>query len=376
MRIVCDDMILGAEEAFAMFGDLELRSAVAINEMSWSQIDVLLVRSQCPVSKENIQNSQLQFVGTASAGFDHFDVAALNEAGIRWSNAPGCNAESVVDFVLACLCDFAIKKETDFRSKTVGIVGCGQIGSRLLNRLEMLGAEVLVCDPPLKEENTPGSDIFIDLDELLVRSDIVSLHVPLTSTGTHKTHQMIGPKELSILGSKSWLISSCRGGVISELALKNAQMNMLGLDVWENEPRIDSEIVDIVDIATAHIAGHSIEGKLGGTIALVRQLEKICETKSEWNIPRYIEDNWPVKEIPAPETTRQIFHFVRDAFGLLDDDRALRKSLLSNSPTNKFRIFRSEYKIRHDFQSQVIGCQSEILAKEISNFGFSVNLKK
>ena len=278
--------------------------------------DLLFVRSVTQVNRELLQGSAVRFVGSATAGFDHMNGSQLEELGIAWSCAPGCNADAVVDYVLASLARLFI----DPRKRRVGIVGCGQVGGRLYRRLRQLGVEALCYDPFLQNSQQPG---LVELDELLSSCDLVSLHTPLTSAGAHSTFHMLDARRLGLLKPDSLLINAGRGGVIDEQALlqrlRRDQDLRLVLDVWEGEPHISAELQQYASLATPHIAGYSSRGKLRGSWMLIHELN------------RQLELNWPVPtELPKVFTDMQLAagldwrSAILDLYDPAEDDMRLR----------------------------------------------------
>lgn len=245
-----------------------------------NDIDALLVRSVTRVDRALLHSSPVQFVGSATAGTDHLDIGYLEQQGIHWCAAPGCNADAVVDYVLASMARLAI----DPRQRKVGIVGCGQVGGRLYKRLNELGVSCLCHDPfldPLEQ-----SDL-VSLERLLGECDLISLHTPLTTDGPFPTRGMIGQEELSLVAPQSTLISAGRGGVIDEDALLRRLRDhhdlRLVLDVWQTEPHINTELQGYAALATPHIAGYSALGKLRGTWMVLRRL--IDRFALDWPLP-------------------------------------------------------------------------------------------
>ena len=240
----------------------------AITNQDLLQADALFVRSVTKVNAELLQSSKLGFIASATAGIDHLDQKYLNSTDIRYVYAPGSNAPSVVDYVLACLA--AINR--DPRGASIGIVGCGQVGGRLYRRLTALGAQCRCYDPFLIAAKQPD---LVSFDEVL-QSDILCLHVPLTEAGAYPTQGMIGRQQLMNLPKNAVLINAGRGGVVIEQDIKEiAKMRpdlQLVFDVWQNEPNIDTDLVKHCAIATPHIAGYAASSKIRGSQMIFREL--------------------------------------------------------------------------------------------------------
>lgn len=266
MKIVADENIAQLSEYFSGFGDLLALPGRNITAGHVKDADVLLVRSVTPVDAKLLAGSRVRFVGTCTIGTDHLDIPWLDEQGICWAAAPGCNATAVVDYVVACL--FAL--DVAFSRSTIGVVGCGAVGSRLAKRLQKIGSKVLHCDPFKRGEK------YVSLETVLRESDVICLHTPLTTTGKHPTFHLLHDGNLGLLKKNAILLNAGRGAVIDNVALlkhleKHPQCRTV-LDVWENEPVISPQLLQQVTIATPHIAGYSVEGKIRGTKMIYQAL--------------------------------------------------------------------------------------------------------
>jgi len=285
MKIYFDENMPFAQEFFTEFGDLVPFSGRELNAEQVADADVLLVRSITKVNQALLKdNNRLKFVGTATIGVDHIDQNYLNERNINFSSAPGCNAISVAEYVISSLVVLAERYLIDLFSLTVGIVGAGNTGTRLSEKLTALGIKHVLCDPLLAEQSHDDRE-FVSLETALA-CDVISLHVPKTMTGDYATFHLLNEMRLSQLSENQILINACRGEVIDNQALLKLKQQGHGvklvLDVWENEPNILHELIPFCEITTAHIAGYSLEGKARGTEmlyqALCQQLE-ISPTK-------------------------------------------------------------------------------------------------
>ena len=289
LRILADENIPLAREAFGTLGAVWCMPGRQITPEAVREADVLLVRSVTRVDAALVEGSPLRFVGSATIGTDHMDLDALHECGIAFAHAPGSNAESVVEYVLAALLRLAARRDETLREKVVGIVGCGAIGGRLAARLAAFGMRVVKNDPPLAER-AAQADIphdFIALPEVLAEADVVTLHVPLTHTGPHATHHLFDKTILNRLKSGVWLVNTARGAVVSNAALKEAleagRLDAVVLDVWENEPTPDPDVLRRVALATPHVAGYSYDGKVEGTRMLYHALTRRLGLPPAWD---------------------------------------------------------------------------------------------
>ncbi|QSP93588.1 4-phosphoerythronate dehydrogenase PdxB [Marinobacter salinisoli] len=278
MLIVADENIPLVDSFFGDFGEIRRVSGRGLSAAEVRDADVLLVRSVTRVGRELLEGSRVRFVGTATIGTDHIDVDWLEQAGIRFASAPGCNANSVAEYVLSVLSAYAEKRGLeDWTELTVGIVGVGNVGGELAHKLERLGFEVRLCDPPRADLEGEDGPEFVSLEQALA-CDVVTLHTPLTRDQQHATYHMVGAEQLAGLTSDQLLVNAGRGEVIDTEALR-ARLDepnppLVALDVWEREPRIDPSLVDRIWIATPHIAGYSLEGKVQGTEMIYQALSK------------------------------------------------------------------------------------------------------
>lgn len=323
------------QPAFSTLGTVRCLPGREITASDLREADVLLVRSVTRVDATLLAESPVRFVGTATIGTDHIDRAFLKKCGIAFAHAPGCNAESVVEFVLAALLHTAVEKGESLRGKTVGIVGCGNIGGRLATRLPWLGVRVLKNDPPLAAQASEPHD-FVSLDTVLVESDILTLHMPLTHQDPHATYHLFDKTTLNRIKPDAWLLNTARGAVLSNEALKEMlQAERMGasiLDVWENEPTPDPELLQIVNLAAPHIAGHSYDGKVRGTIMLYDALLAFLNQESQWDTSLPFApgpDDHLILSPPDPSLSEVAWlnDLVKQMYDITADDQRIRKLL-------------------------------------------------
>lgn len=313
--------------------------------------DALLVRSTTRVTPGLIARAKrLQFVATATAGVDHLCLDHLRQRGIQSYHAVGCNATAVVEYVLCAMVYLAQSRGFKLFEKTVGIIGAGQVGSRLQARLTGLGMKVYLCDPPLQAAGVPRQ--FCDFEQIL-SCDLISVHVPLVIAGEYPTYHMFNRQVLARLRADQSLINTCRGEVVdnaSLLALKQAGAGFAAvLDVWEREPEIDYELAHAIEIATPHIAGHTLEGKANGTQMV---FEALCH---HFSLP---VDKWLADYLPALESSQLSYHGTRltvaglaallvQVYDIHADHTAFLKA--DNSAAG-FRDLRRHYRSRRELQ--------------------------
>ncbi len=284
MKIVADENIV-ALETFANHGEVVRLPGREITSADVRDADVLLVRTITDVNKALLADSAVRFVGSCTIGTDHLDIAWLEEAGIHWAHAPGCNANAVVDYVLTALYSL----DVPLADVCVGVVGCGNVGSRLLQRLQALGVNTLGCDPFL--------DTYRDnrFEDIVSQCEVICLHTPLTSQGEHPTFHLLNESLLDALMPNAVLINAGRGAVIDNLALLHCLQQRkdirVVLDVWEEEPQINTTLLKHTAIGTPHIAGYSERGKINATVMVYEQL---CEYFSLSSVARSDNNNMVV----------------------------------------------------------------------------------
>lgn len=355
MHIVADENIPLLDEFLGDLGRLTRLPGRLIDHASVADADVLLVRSVTRVSAGMLVGTPVRFVGTCTIGTDHLDLPGLAAAGIEVASAPGCNARGVVEYVLSCLLTLAERSGCTWQGKVVGIVGVGEVGSRLAATLQALGMQTLLCDPPRVERGEQG---FVGLDELIQSSDVISCHVPLTMEGTHATHHLFNDARLAALKPGTWLINSSRGPVIDNTALRALLVQrpdlQVALDVWEHEPLVDPQLAVLCALATPHIAGYSLDGKLRGTAqiyqALCRFLQLPPRLALEQLAPRSGAGEWQVEAgAPADWVLTRALRLVYD---VRDDDARLRAMLRAaesdQASREGFDRLRKEYPLRRE----------------------------
>lgn len=371
MKIVVDENMPYARELFSQVGQVFPVSGRPMPQAELADADALMVRSVTKVNADLLRDTSVQFVGTATAGTDHVDLEWLAQAGIGFSSAPGCNAIGVVEYVISAL---LIKAEQDgfqLRDKTVGIVGVGNVGSRLNQRLRALGIRTLLCDPPRAERE--GLDGFVTLPELLAQSDIITLHTPLIKRGAHPTFHMIDADVLAALPDDRILVNAGRGGIIDNQALLSALQNgrrwHLIMDTWENEPQIMLPLLPYVAVATPHIAGYSLEGKARGTAQV---FDALCESLGR--SPRAdIRTLLPVPDVAEIRLNgaldqAMLTRLVHLVYDVRRDDAPLRRGAAIDGEFDRLRKF---YPERREWASLTVVCDDAQTANLLHNIGFS-----
>jgi erythronate-4-phosphate dehydrogenase len=302
-KIIADENIPCAREAFSHLGEVRLLPGRAITRESLLDADLLLVRSITPVNAKLLQNTAVRFVGTATIGTDHVDTAYLERQNIAFASATGSNANSVAEYVVAALVHRAIKHGLSLASLTLGVVGVGHVGSRVEKMATALGMRVRLNDPPLARQTHDPQ--YLPLDALM-EADVITLHTPLAREGEDATFHLFDATRLQAMKCGSMLINTSRGAVVDNAALKTAlQSGHLAaaiLDVWENEPDIDVELLRLVEIGTPHIAGYSLDGKLNGTHQIYLAACEFIGVAPQWRLESALPPvRQPLIALPLPD---------------------------------------------------------------------------
>lgn len=321
MKIVADENLAFTEYFFADFGEIQQAAGRTLSHADVKDAEALLVRSVTQVNAELIQDTKLKFVGSATIGTDHLDIAALEQCNIAWSNAAGCNAQAVAEYVITALLQLKPELIDANDSFTLGIIGLGNVGSRLAIMAKLLGWKVIGFDPFVQREQIEQ----VDLDTLLKTADAISIHVPLTKVGEHPTYHLINAAALASMKAEAILINSARGPVVSETALIvdiEKTGRQVVLDVFEHEPEISAELLDLITLVTPHIAGYSLEGKARGTQmiydAFCKTFDYPADKKFETQLPvceQYFKDR-DLKAV-LKQYLSQIYDIARDDANLL-----------------------------------------------------------
>ena len=371
LKIVADENIPAVEQMFARFGSVTRVDGRSLSPEQLVDVDVLLVRSVTQVNQQLLANSPVKFVGSATIGTDHVDKNYLNSSNIQFASAPGCNADAVVEYDLSCIMQLLQQTNESLADKVVAIVGVGNVGSRLARRLQEIGVKQLILNDPPRAEHESG---FSDIRCVLETADIIALHTPLIKEGPWPTEHLLGSAELYMLKPGAILLNAGRGAAIKGddlLAfLRKRDDVRTVLDVWEHEPAVNSELAAMVSIATPHIAGYSLEGKLRGTFMLKQALAEFLQIPSDESLQQFL----PEPAISSVQLTDQadavaVINLLYDPYR---DDRALRATLQSPDQRREFDLLRKNYPIRREFCSLSIGGSiSDSKKTKILQLGFS-----
>jgi erythronate-4-phosphate dehydrogenase len=374
-RILCATSVADGHTAFSRLGVVTSLPEAAIDATALAGADVLIARSKVKITEALLEGSSLSFYGTATAGTDHVDAAALERRGIAWAEAAGSNANSVAEYVIATLCLIGLHREIDWRGRTLALIGAGHVGRRLATLAEALGLQVILNDPPLRD--TTGDERYRPLEEALDAADIVSLHVPLTDHGPHPTRGLAEAVFFARMKPGTVFINASRGEVVDESALKNAirkqHFSFVALDVFDHEPSIDIELLRMVDLATPHIAGYSIEGRRLGTELIYQAACRHFGLDPTWRAPT----GGPPEFLPGTlddADIRTLYDRILDAYNPALDDQRLRAMPVGVPMARHFQELRQHYPDRHPFSRYTIAGTgtAPTLGTRLQQLGFHV----
>jgi erythronate-4-phosphate dehydrogenase len=378
MNIIVDENIVLAKEAFSSFGNARLVNGRSLTNDVVRDAEILIVRSITKVNEELLKNSNVKFVGTATIGTDHIDLEYLKRRDITFADAKGCNADSVAEYVFAALLKVASEKNISLNRKSIGVIGVGNIGSRIVRLAESLGLIVLKNDPPLERKGIGRN--YVGLDDAL-QADIITFHVPMSYEGIDKTFHLLNENNLKKIKSGTVIINTSRGAVIDNIALLSESVKKefnLILDVWENEPSINSDLLAKTKIATPHIAGYSFEGKVNGTKMIYSSLCKFLNVNSTWEpkLPQIERKDLQLSDGKSSE--EKLFKLFSSIYDIENDDARLREiskhKLIEQG--GYFDLLRKSYPVRREFSNFMvhISDNERHLKPVLENFRFKVKL--
>jgi len=355
LKIVADENIPYVREAFAGLGEVVTVHGRSMTAETVRDAELLLVRSVTSVNRGLLDGSSVRFVATATIGEDHLDKPYLRDRGIVYASAPGSNANSVAEYITSALLRLANHFEFDLAGRTLGIVGVGNVGSRVAAKAEALGMRCVLNDPPLKDAT--GDDKYRPLEEVY-GCDFVTFHVPLTKDGPYPTHHMANDAFLHFLNRGAIVLNSARGAVVDNKALGKAlddgHVRAAVLDVWEGEPDIDTALLERVFLGSPHIAGYSFDGKVNGTRQIYEAPCGFLGAEPDWDpAPLLPQPEEPVVTVDGnlPSVQEAVSRAVFAVYDIRTDDAALRE-LFRLSPDERpahFDRLRKEYPRRREF---------------------------
>lgn len=375
MRIVADDKIPFLKGALEPYAEVVYIPGKQIKMEMLKDSDALLIRTRTICNENLLEGTSIRFIGTATIGFDHIDTHYCSKNKIIWTNAPGCNSSSVQQYIAAALFRISSEHHFSLKDKTLGIIGVGNVGSKVEKFARSVGMNVLLNDPP--RARIEGKKNFHSLNKVLSESDILTVHVPLNIVGEDQTWHLFNEESFKKIKRGAWFLNSSRGEVSDTYSLKNAlNSGMLSgavIDVWENEPNIDLELLQQAFIATPHIAGYSTDGKANGTSMVVNSLTKY------FNLP---SENWYPSDVPPPASpyisidcnNKSEEEIIREAvihtYNIDKDNSMLRISI------QNFEKLRGDYPVRREFTSYTINLKdgTEKVLQTMKSIGFRMKI--
>ena len=354
-KIIIDDAVPYAQSIFSHLGEVTTLPGKSINAETVKEADALIVRSRTQVNQSLLKDSPVSFVGSTVVGLDHIDQDYLKANNITFYSAQGCNANSVAEFIITILYQLAEQFHFDLSQKTLGIIGVGNVGSRVYKKAQILGIKCLLNDPPRidKEPGLANNSDFTDLDTCL-KADIITVHTPLTLQGQYATRQLISAEKLKQIKPHQILINAARGGIINEQAWVNTPTLCNIIDCWENEPNINESLYQTALIATPHIAGHSLDAKIAGSVMVYQALCK------QWN--EQPQNDWQDELPKAPQPINLTIHkslqaTLNDLFQLTHnithDDLAIRSKDIAQVH-NKYENYRRNFPIYREWHQHTV----------------------
>lgn len=375
MKIIIDNKIPYIKGALEPFAEVVYLPGSETTPEVVKDADAIITRTRTICNEQLLKNSNVKYIATATIGFDHIDTDYCRDAGIEWTNAPGCNAESVNQYIASALFSWSMRKRITLSDLTIGIVGVGNVGSRVAKTCEILGMKVLLNDPP--RERAEGSEKFVSIQTIQQQADIISFHVPLNMQGADATFHIANENFLQNLDKKALIINSCRGEVVNTEAIYDAieanDVSGFIADCWENEPEINLDLLNHTDYGTPHIAGYSKDGKANGTKMSVQAISKFFNLGI---------DDWEPANVELPESTsieingeqRKAYSILAEAilstYDIENDDENLKDS------PHKFEQLRGDYPVRREFNTYTVKAKNidEITLKKLRRLGFSTSM--
>ena len=378
IKIVADANIPFVKDCFSSLGEVTVVGGREITPDVVADADALLVRSITPVGEKLLACSKVRFVATATIGFDHVDIDFLRLNNIGFASAPGSNANSAAEYVIAGLLDIGQRYALDLEGRSIGIIGVGNVGSRVAKKCAAMGMGVYLNDPPLQRQT--GDAKYLPLEKLF-DCDFITFHTPLTFEGPDKTHHLADEKFFKSLKQRCVLMNASRGGVVDssalKLAIRSGRLRAVALDVWENEPDIDIELLKLVDLGTPHIAGYSLDGKIAGMIMIYKAACEYFDVEPKFDLKDFLpEPAVPELKVNPNITSDQnvLLSSVQKIYRIDKDDTRLRR-VLDKPAENRGEYFdslRKNYPVRREFQntSVILKDTNSNLARKLIGIGF------
>jgi erythronate-4-phosphate dehydrogenase len=377
MKILIDENMPYAQSLFSELGEVITKPGRNLTADDLIDIDALMIRSVTKVNESLLAKAnKLKFVGTATAGKDHVDEALLQNRGIFFTAAPGCNKIGVAEYVISSMMVLAQQKGFSIFDQTVGIVGAGQVGSYLAKCLDGLGIKTVLNDPLKQEEGDKRT--FVPLKTLLAQSDIISLHTPITLDGEYPTHHLLNDEILTTLRSDQILINAARGAVVDNTALKKRLLVNDGfaavLDVFEFEPRVDLDLLPLLSFASPHVAGYGLEGKARGTTMIFNAYCEFLKIDKRVQAASLL----PSAPIPQIKLNRAwdeatLHNLTQLIYDVRKDDALFRRQIFLEGGFDKMR---KEYWDRREYSAVKIVGDEQCNLVPLLKLGFNVEVSR
>jgi erythronate-4-phosphate dehydrogenase len=374
MKIIIDDKIPFIKGVFEPYAEVVYLPGAAFARDHVAGADALIVRTRTCCDEALLKGSQVKLIATATIGYDHIDTAWCDANSVVWTNAPGCNSGSVRQYMASVLATLSAHYELKFEDMILGVIGVGNVGTKVVQLGETLGMTVLMNDPPRAEKEGPAQ--FVPLDEILHMSNIVTLHVPLNRVGAHQTYHLFDDATFDCMQHRTILINSSRGEVVDNVALKNAlkhkSIGAAVLDVWEHEPQIDLELLPLLNIATPHIAGYSADGKANATAMSVQAVSRFFGLPlTGWRPEGIPEPAQPLRfdlDCNGKNLQQCLCEAIWHTYSVNDDDGHLRATPAS------FEKQRGDYPVRREFEAFTVNLKNTIpqIENRLKTLGFSI----
>lgn len=371
MKIIIDDKIPYIRGAFENVAEVVYLPGSKTTPEVVKDADAIVTRTRTICNEKLLAGSSVKFIATATIGYDHIDTDYCDAAGIKWTNAPGCNSKSVEQYIASALMVLAERKNLQLKDMCIGVVGVGNVGSKVARICEIFGMKVLLNDPP--RERAEGSEKFVNIDRIKEEADIITLHVPLNMKGEDATFHLGNEAFLNSLKRNPILINSCRGEVIETNAVKNAlktgKIAGFVCDCWENEPDIDLELLNMTELATPHIAGYSKDGKATGTQMSVQAISNFFNLElNNWQPSGVEPPANPVIKIDGEGLSEQeiLSKAILHTYDIRNDDQRLR------ADASNFEQQRGDYPVRREFPAYTVKTENvdEKTLEKLRQLGF------
>lgn len=373
MKIVIDDKIPFIRDVFEPYAEVTYSKGSAISREMVSDADALIVRTRTKCNAALLEGCSVKIIASATIGFDHIDTVWCESHGIKWTNAPGCNSGSVMQYITSSLFFLASKHSLSLDTMTLGVVGVGNVGSKVAAAAKAIGMKVLLNDPPRSRKEGPEG--FVTLSEILSECDIVTIHVPYSKEGTDRTHHLVDGRNIYTMKKGSFLFNSSRGEVVDNAALYEALAggHLAGtvLDVWEGEPDADRRLIARADVSTPHIAGYSVDGKANGTIKAVNEVSAVLGLPlTQWRPSSLPLPSNPFIDLTAYTelfTSQELTGIaVKTTYPIINDITAFKDN------PELFESLRDNYWKRREFSSFTVKCQNTESTQMLRKLGFNV----